>query len=781
MFGKIRECKIYQILFLVCLGLFLCLLYFSFLPVIAPDSSTYYGYINIFTGERALSHWDPVRGPVLPAFIYIFTFVFGDNVYGFLIGTFIFYLGLLFFGYKIIREITSIYRDKILDYFIWILFVILIIFNPLLIGYYHTMLTEFIATTIALICCFMSYRWINKSFAENRKSFILYTLAFAFLTIFAWFLKQPYVSIVVFPLFVGTLLSIMKIRNIKNVLSKIGVVLFCIFCLFAGIFVWNRILINSGGASPSNVSSGFVNSGMVQGLSNIRVVEHSEIKDSDYVQGHKYLRTKEKEEILKIILNESEYKDYKIYNVLNLRGDIVDTKVLFQENKDYITSAEAFNHIVGVAKEYPILFLDSYVSNYLAMINIYTSRTEDGFAFYPEKVFEDSWSEHKSLGLVIYEHRPIYWWGFSGATRIDHDMPHYEKINQPNEFPKMFMLSTAGLQLTLFQIIFFITPFVLLVLVIKYVKLVWRFRENKLIPLYEMLIVLFGFGFLHILLHVLTGAIVDRYAIVAYPAVLLGMMLLFKLRWEKRIISTQILYKNKQIVSKKILLIIPAFNEAENIVKVCKSIQNSKLKPDFVVINDASKDDTAKICKENNFPVVSLVHNLGIGGAMQTGYKYALQNGYDIAVQFDGDGQHDINYVETIVKPLLNGEAHLCIGSRFIGNLSEFKSTKTRRVGIKIISSLIFLVTDQHVKDPTSGFRAANKDIIRLFAKDYPVEYPEPESIVSLLKKGFVVKELPVEMKERQNGESSIKTWKSIYYMINVSLSILIRSMRKEN
>ena len=230
---------------------------------------------------------------------------------------------------------------------------------------------------------------------------------------------------------------------------------------------------------------------------------------------------------------------------------------------------------------------------------------------------------------------------------------------------------------------------------------------------------------------------------------------------------------------KKILLIIPAYNEEGNILKTYNSIvkynKEHKTNYDVVVINDGSTDNTEKILLENNIKHIELIQNLGIGGAVQTGYKYAYDNDYDIAIQFDGDGQHDINYVEDIVDPILNGESNLVIGSRFVDKKSSgFKSSKLRRVGISIISSFIKYRTHKKIYDTTSGFRAADKEVIKEFSILYPLEYPEPISTVRVILNGHKVSEVPVSMKEREHGKSSIRAWKNAYYMINVCLSILM-------
>ena len=232
----------------------------------------------------------------------------------------------------------------------------------------------------------------------------------------------------------------------------------------------------------------------------------------------------------------------------------------------------------------------------------------------------------------------------------------------------------------------------------------------------------------------------------------------------------------------KILLIIPAYNEEDCILNTVKMVEksnkNNNTKYDVVVINDGSKDNTKKILDENNINHIDLVHNLGIGGAVQTGYKYALANNYDIAIQFDGDGQHDVRCVKDIIKPIIDKEANMVIGSRFIDNSSsKFKSSKARRIGIKLISFFIKLVTKKKIYDTTSGFRAVDKKLIKVFSEKYPVEYPEPVSTVEILKKKYSIVEVPVSMNEREGGISSIRAWKNIYYMLNVILSIILVGM----
>ena len=236
--------------------------------------------------------------------------------------------------------------------------------------------------------------------------------------------------------------------------------------------------------------------------------------------------------------------------------------------------------------------------------------------------------------------------------------------------------------------------------------------------------------------------------------------------------------------NKKIILVIPAYNEEESILNTYKTVEDynkkNKTNYDVIVINDGSKDNTRLVLEENNIPHINLICNLGIGGAVQTGYKYAKENGYDIAIQFDGDGQHDVNYVKDIIKPIINNEANMVIGSRFIQKDKEgFKSSAARRLGIKIISFFIKLKTKMKVYDVTSGFRAIDTNLLDLFTEYYPAEYPEPISTVNAISKGYKISEVPVVMKEREKGKSSISSWKNVYYMINVILSIILMKGKK--
>lgn len=229
----------------------------------------------------------------------------------------------------------------------------------------------------------------------------------------------------------------------------------------------------------------------------------------------------------------------------------------------------------------------------------------------------------------------------------------------------------------------------------------------------------------------------------------------------------------------KILVIVPAFNEEDCIDKVILELKDTNKDWDVLIINDGSKDNTSQVAKSTGKAIViDLVSNLGIGGAVQTGFKFAQSNNYDICLQFDGDGQHIASEINKLIKPILDKEVDVVIGSRFTITHSGWKSSVPRRMGIFVFRILNYLLIRQRITDSTSGFRAYNKEALRFLAEHYPIDYPEPEAIILLGKNGFKLKEIHSDMRARKTGTSSINYRKAIYYMIKVVLAILMTSIR---
>jgi len=224
---------------------------------------------------------------------------------------------------------------------------------------------------------------------------------------------------------------------------------------------------------------------------------------------------------------------------------------------------------------------------------------------------------------------------------------------------------------------------------------------------------------------------------------------------------------------KKYLAIVPAFNEEKAISGVIKEIKELSIPIDVVVIDDGSTDRTSDAARDSGAEVITLPFNLGIGGAVQTGFKYAVKFDYEIAVQVDGDGQHIASEIKELFDALENSGADVAIGSRFLKDRG-FKSSKARQVGIGMFKFVNSLVIGQKITDNTSGFRAYNKRAIAFLSENYPTDYPEPESVIILKKNGFKLVEVPVDMREREHGKSSISSFKAAYYMIKVFLAIFV-------
>lgn len=227
----------------------------------------------------------------------------------------------------------------------------------------------------------------------------------------------------------------------------------------------------------------------------------------------------------------------------------------------------------------------------------------------------------------------------------------------------------------------------------------------------------------------------------------------------------------------KILVVIPAYNEAENISNVIGDLRQDFPQADYIVINDGSQDRTSLIAHSLGVRVIDLPYNIGIGGAVQTGIKYALLNDYDVAVQFDGDGQHVAKEIEKILKPVSEGK-DMVVGSRFLDK-NEYDMPFTRKIGSRFFFGVISLICGYRVTDTTSGFRAYGKRAIKLFSIYYPEDYPEVEALIVAYKNKLKISEVPVSMRQRSGGKSSITALRSVYYVIKVLLAVFISLLKK--
>jgi len=228
----------------------------------------------------------------------------------------------------------------------------------------------------------------------------------------------------------------------------------------------------------------------------------------------------------------------------------------------------------------------------------------------------------------------------------------------------------------------------------------------------------------------------------------------------------------------RVLVIVPAFNEEASIGGVIGDLRTNFPGGDILVVNDGSLDSTSEIVKGLGVNIIDLPYNLGIGGAVQTGFLYALTEGYDAAIQFDGDGQHHADQVERILKPFLSGSADLVVGSRFLSE-AGFTSSVQRRIGSKILSYVVSAIVGRRITDTTSGFRVYSRKTLEFFSSVYPEDYPEVEAFILARKKGLRIVEVPSEIGPRTGGKSSITFSQAFYYMVKVLLAILVDLLKK--
>ena len=230
--------------------------------------------------------------------------------------------------------------------------------------------------------------------------------------------------------------------------------------------------------------------------------------------------------------------------------------------------------------------------------------------------------------------------------------------------------------------------------------------------------------------------------------------------------------------SKRLLVIVPAYNEARSLPGLIGELRAVPMALDVVVVDDGSRDGSWLVADRHGVATLRNPFNLGIGGAMQTAYKYAVEEGYDIAVQVDGDGQHRPDQIPLLLAPILDGAADLAVGTRFREETS-YRGSRVRRIGIGMFARVVSAIVGQRMTDTTSGFRAANRDVIRLFATQYPADYPEVETTTLVHRQGLRIVEVPVEMRLREIGESSITVIWSVYYVVKVLLALFVGIFRK--
>ena len=385
----------------IMLFLLLTIFYFEYSVTITWDSAHYLEYVKILEKIVPFSSWDVVRGPIFPLIIYFSNLLFSKSNHGLLVLTYLYYLLMLLFAYKIVDAFFDKFHISIkFDNVIKCSVIVLIIVNPIIYGYYHCLLTEFVAITLGVISCYFSVVWLDTDFYKERNKYILLSLLFIFLTLVSWFLKQPYVSCGFFALFVSYIISFFQYKNKKQFLIRSVTVLSCVVCLFIGIRMWNYVLDTNGNdTSTTRNPTNSLGNQLINAVGFLEVNNNKTIYDVDFINISK-LNAKEKKEVLKLL--DEDYKYVLIYKY-NKNKKIYDVDYIRSNTGETVSTMSSLLYIMKIFFQHPIKLLHSYVINYFSIIDIYGTTTLDGVGYTSTKKFDINFSnEITSIGNKPY-------------------------------------------------------------------------------------------------------------------------------------------------------------------------------------------------------------------------------------------------------------------------------------------------------------------------------------------------------------------------------------------
>lgn len=492
------------------LGIFiLFFFYFSFSMNIFWDTGHYMSFVSIFEGDLPWQSWDIVRGPVFPAIIFISNIIFGKTTQGILFLSFIFYLIMLFIVNNILKEFLK-KENKIVKKISYGIVYGVIILNPIIFGYYHALLTEFIAMTISILMCYLSWEWLNIDFFDNRKKYLIYSLVFFVGVILSWHLKQPYVSITLFPLLIAMIISIGENCNLKNIVSRVSTFVLCIIGLVGSILLWNQFLVskNIDINTDRNVTASFGKQ-LIIGLNNYELVDRIDRKD---LTKSEYLTEKE----IDLLINQP--KEYSLVNINNISGKIIDQTIISKNKLENITTSTAVKFILTQFLKHPILVLESYTSNYLAIANLYSKGTNDNVSYWVNKDLTLNYChENCSIATNIYmEKSNVSYMPEDSYNRVI----NYEQYNDAPIFFRYILKILSPISEILFKLVMILLPIMTLLGTVS------RLRKNKYNnKTLNIVLILLWYSLMHVLIHVATGANIDRYASPVYITSLIGILL----------------------------------------------------------------------------------------------------------------------------------------------------------------------------------------------------------------------------------------------------------------
>ena len=502
------------------------LVFFCYKPIITYDTSNYIYLKEILTGAESFSNWDNVRGISFPFSIAIFEMIFGKNLFSLSVFPYVYYIAMIIISImiykKVIKNIDFGKKEKIIAIVLYVLFVLV---NPLIFGYYHVLLVEFVGMTVALLSCFLSWEFLNINFKNDKGKYVLYTIIFTILGIMMWHMKQPYFSTILFPLVFASIISICKEFKLNNILSKLVSIIIVILGLVISIIIWNKLMVSQNVTiKEEKTSTGLMSEQLIKGISEYEIVSNV---TKEYIEDNKYLTEEEKNKICDLIENDN--NDYFIFeNTEN--GRVINTKVVFFENGK-ISTKDAIFYILETFVKEPGVVIKSYVRNYLALSDIFMLKYDDTI-------------KHYRIGEIapyymLYENALFAHWPYDGDGSIflmenkkyTEYMECYEDINEKipgiNDF---FYLMRKPANM-FYKFVFLLLPMLWVLSIIRLIINRKKYSDKQK-NIYNFIVILYSYSFLHIFMHGFLGAPIDRYAmpatITTYVAIIVEICMIIK-------------------------------------------------------------------------------------------------------------------------------------------------------------------------------------------------------------------------------------------------------------
>ena len=518
---KIGIRKILLIAFLIISIVFATITFLKFTVFISVDGSWYYNYLKYFRGEASLGEWNTTRGFSFPLIIYFITSLFGDNVNGIVFGFYLFYLGLIIISMKLLNAIIKENKMEKGQIRYWIVYIALFMFNPLIIGYSHTLLTEAVMPFFYMLGIYLNYKWNEITFKNNRKKFIIYSILLILLGIFIWFIKQPYAPAYWIMIFITGVLSGIHFNNIKYFFEKIIVFVLCLIFTFIAIFAWDKIL-EFNGHTADNTNSSILSGSLVGYYYHYHPIDQTTYCNDNYVNSANFSQN-----IRSKLLNMSqENKDWcqnvKVYEIYGIRGNYIESDAILDKTSMFDNLAFLLNSIV----KHPILVIHSYYENYLGIIDL---ENTDISKFIPYGYIDSGvYRENSGIGYAVFNPNiNNYWWGDGELEKVypivkeysDYMKKYESNTGDKNAISAVMRILEDGSNIT-FKVFLLVCLPIFIYSLIMYIK----YRESKS---YLLICLLSGSAFTDIAFNAVMSAIIDRYAYPVYPLMILCIIILF--------------------------------------------------------------------------------------------------------------------------------------------------------------------------------------------------------------------------------------------------------------